>query len=259
MPIIRFVPFKVNFDIIKKIDKYLNWLLYLTVMLGVLILILSEFPITGAERFTENSNYAIGTLSLFYFLGDLIKKFLLQLAEQRRRKDFIDNSLNTRLADVNSEGYYSNDQFDTGIYKMGINCFENSFFSMSISGKMIPKMIIQSLFIVLLFCLLLMTTDKITIATFMQFALPYTIIQQTIIIIIYHLQIGAIFNQFKLLFSSAREQARDLLLIHNVINYESTIAWAGVVLDDGIFSQHNNDLSQQWEQIKESHQIIPEG
>jgi hypothetical protein len=222
----------------------------------VIVLLIAKFLKQINDPYSENINYVIGVLSLFYFIGDLLKKFLLQLAEQRRRKDFIDNSLNTNLSDYRSEGYYSNEQFDPGVYKMGVNCFENSFFSMTVSGKMIKRLVIQSLLIILLFTLLVMVTDKITVATFLQFALPYTVLQQTIIVVIYHFQITTIFNYFKLLFSSAQEQKRDLLLIHNVINYESTIAWAGVVLSQAIFDDINDDLSAKWEQIKLEHQII---
>jgi hypothetical protein len=255
---IRFVPFKVNFELIKKIETGLNWILYISVLLGIGLLLIAKLVDHAKDFYSENINYIIGALSLFYFIGDLLKKFLLQLAEQRRRKDFIDNSLKTNLADFKSEGYYSNEDFDPGIYKMGLNCFENSFFSMTISGKMILRLVLQSLFIILLFTLLVMVSNKITVATFLQFALPYTILQQTIITTIYYFQISSIFNYFKLLFSSAQEHKRDLLLVHNVINYESTIAWAGVVLREDLFKKHNDDLSAKWEQIKIDHHIKPD-
>ncbi|WP_025141528.1 hypothetical protein [Pedobacter jeongneungensis] len=253
---IRIVPFKINFEQVKTIDKYLNWFLYLILILGVIVLTLSQvFQVGEKESYSENLNYVIGIFSLFYFIGDLLKKFLLQLAEQRRRKDFIDNSLNTNLADSRSEGYYSNEEFEPGVYKMGINCFENSFFSMTISGKMIKSLLIKSLLIILLFTLLVMVTDKITVATFLQFALPYTIFQQTIVVIIYYFQVQSIFNYFKLLFSSAQQEKRNLLLIHNVINYESTISWAGIILDDKLFKNLNEMLSAKWEEIKVDHGI----
>lgn len=252
---IKIVPFKVNFKIIKKIDLLLKWILYASVSLGIILLILSKNLKKETDQFSEKINYLIGLLSLFYFIGDLINKFLLQLAEQRRRKDFIDNSLNTHLADLKSKGYYSNEEFESGIYKMGINCFENSFFSMSISIKMIFKSVITSISIIIIFVTLVMVTDKITFATFLQFALPYSLLQKTIILLIYYFQISSIFNYFKLVFSSMQENKRDLLLIHNVINYESTIAWAGLLLDDKLFSEHNDMLSRRWKSIKLEHNI----
>lgn len=252
----RIVPFKVNFELIKKIDFGLSFTLYISVVLGIILLVLSKYLTKDNDHYTEQINYVLGSLSLIYFIGDLIKKFLLQLAEQRRRRDFIDNSLNTTLADIRSEGYYSNDDFDAGVYKLGVNCFENSFFSMSISLKMILKSILTSVFIIALFLTLVMGTDKITVATFLQFALPYSLLQQSIILILYYFQINAIFNYFKLVFSSAQENKRDLLLIHNVINYESTIAWAGLVLDDKLFNKYNESLSERWEAIKIEHGII---
>jgi hypothetical protein len=251
----RIVPFKVNFELVKKIDGMLQWLLYLSVILSIAILIIGKWFKSAEDTYATNLNYTVGTLALFFFLGDVGKRFLLQLAEQRRRRDFIDNSLNTNLSDYHSEGYYSNEELDPGVYKMGVNCFENSFFSMSISERMIRGLVIQSLFVVGIFSLLIMETDKVTIATFLQFALPYTVLQQTIITIIYYFQINSIFNYFKLLFGSAQEQKRDLLIIHNVINYESTIAWAGVILNDQLFHAMNDQLSEKWQRIKQEHHI----
>lgn len=252
---IRIVPFKVNFELIRKIDRILNGILYCAVILGVVLLILSKYLDKAPEHYSDQINYALGTLAIFFFIGDLVKKFLLQLAEQRRRRDFIDNSLHTNLADYRSEGYYSNEELDAGVYKMGVNCFENSFFSMSISSKMILKSVITCLLIIALFVMLVMVTDKITVATFLQFALPYSLMQQTIILIIYYFQVSSIFNYFKLLFSSAQENKKELLIIHNVINYESTIAWAGVILDDKLFHRYNGALSGRWEAIKLEHHI----
>lgn len=252
----RIVPFKVSFDLVKKLDNYLNWLLYFVVFLGIVVLALSRWDIEKKSIYAENINYVIGILSLIFFIADLLKRFLLQLAEQRRRKDFIDNSLDTNLSDFRSEGYYSNENMDPGIHKMGVNCFENSFFSMNISKKMIAGLTIQCIIVFVVFWLLLMSADKITIATFLQFALPYTIIQQLVIVVIYYFQMESIFNYFKLLFGSAQEQKKDLLIIHNVINYESTISWAGVVLDDKIFKSNNDKLSEEWEEIKKSHSLV---
>ena len=252
---IRIVPFKVNFELVKKIDRILLWILYISVILGTVILVIGKWMKTTGDIYAANLNYIVGTLALFYFLGDVGKRFLLQLAEQRRRRDFIDNSLNTNLSDYHSEGYYSNEQIDPGVYKMGVNCFENSFFSMSIASRMIKGLVIQSLMVLVIFSVLIMETDKVTIATFLQFALPYTVLQQTIILIIYYFQVNTIFNYFKLVFGSAQEQKRDLLIIHNVINYESTIAWAGVILSDRIFNDMNGELSEKWENMKQEHHI----
>lgn len=251
----RFVPFKINFDIVKKLDKWFNWLLIGATLLGVLLLVIGNIDPVRFKAIMENLNYGIGVLSIFYFIGDLAKRFLLQFAEQRRRKDFIDNSLDTQLAEQRSEGYFSNEGFDPGVYKMGINCFESAFFSMNISKKMITGHVIKSVAVIGVFGFLFTATDKVSLATVLQFALPYTILQQSIILVVFYLQVSSVFNYFKLLFSSAQREKRDLLIIHNVISYESTISWAGLVLDDDIYEKLNPALSERWEQIKSDHHI----
>lgn len=89
----------------------------------------------------------------------------------------------------------------------------------------------------------------------MQVALPLTIIQQFIRLVTLHFRVNSIYNQFKLIFTSIDGQKRDSYLITNVINYESTLAWAGILLDSKIYTKQNETLSQDWENIKIKHKI----
>ena len=165
---IRIVPFKVNFDVVRKVEISANVLLWIAVLLALSLLVISKTFTKGKESYEDNVNYLLGVFSLFYFLTDLAKRFLLQLAEQRRRKDFIDNSLKTSLSDFKSAGYFSNEDSTPGVYKLGLNCFESSFFSMTISRKMIWPLIIRSAVILVITCSVVMSSNKITIAVCMQ-------------------------------------------------------------------------------------------
>ena len=150
----RIVPFSVNYETIRKINLAGNLILYLSAILAILVIINGKLDFPNKVDIDKFLNSFLSFFSIAYFLEDLIQNYLFQLAEVHRRNDFIDNSFDTTLSDKNSKGYFSNDDLKTGIYKLGVNCFENSFFTKTVTLSMIPFMAIKSIVIVLLFILI---------------------------------------------------------------------------------------------------------
>lgn len=251
----KIVPFSVNYETIRKINLVGSLILYLSATLAILVIINEKLHLPSKIDTDKFLNSFLSFFSIAYFLQDLIQNYLFQLAEVHRKNDFIDNSFDTTLSDKNSEGYFSNDDLQTGIYKLGVNCFENSFFTKSVSLSMIPAMAIKTIIIVLLFTLISLFADKMPISVLMQVALPLTIIQQAIRLTTFYFRINSIYNQFKTIFSSINSSHRDSYLIINVVNYESTVAWAGILLDSQIFNRLNDSLTEQWTEIKTRHKI----
>lgn len=251
----KVVPFRVNFETLRMINLAGSIILYSSALLTLLIVLDRHFNFLLSNDIQQIMNSVLSFLSIIYFLEDLLQNYLFQLAEVHRRNDFLDNSLETTLADKNSEGYFSNDSLDSGVYKLGVNSFENSFFTKSLTSSMLTPMIIKSTIIILLFIFLVLFTDNVTLSILMQVALPLTILQQSIRLITLHLRVEFVFNQFKMIFSSINSPKQDSYLITNVINYESTLAWGGILLDSNIYNKRNETLSQEWEDIKAKHSI----
>lgn len=80
------------------------------------------------------------------------RKHFQGLAEQNRRKDLLDNSLNTKLIAQRTTGYYDNEEQLAGLYKLLVNLFENSLFSSSISAVMLKKCKVKN-GLYILFCI----------------------------------------------------------------------------------------------------------
>lgn len=251
----KVVPFSVNFETLRKINIAGSFILYSSAGLTLLIVLDNHYEFTQSEKVKETLNYILSFLSITYFFQDLLQNYLFQLAEVHRRNDLLDNSLETTLTDKNSVGYFSNDNLDSGVYKLGVNSFENSFFTKSITASMLAPMIAKSILIILLFIFLVLFTDQETLSILMQVALPLTILQQSIRLVTLHLRVKSIYNQFKLIFSSVNSSKQDSYLITNVINYESTLAWGGILLDSKIYDEKNEILSQEWETIKTKHKV----
>lgn len=251
----KIVPFSVNYLTLKKISLAGSLILYTSAMLSLLIILNEKLQPSNKDYLGMVFNSLLSFFSLAYFIQDLLHNYLFQLSEVHRRNDFIDNSFSTTLCDKNSEGYFTNDNLISGVYKLGVNCFENSFFTKAVSLAMIPALLIKSIIIILLFILIVLFTDRQTIIVLMQVALPLTILQQSVRLIVLHFRINSIYKQFKFIFTTNSPEIRDSYIITNVINYESTIAWAGISLDSKKFDKLNDSLTQEWEGIKIRHKI----
>lgn len=248
----RYVPLDIDYKTLNRIDTALNYILWASTILslGVLILEITKvFPLNN-EFLQQTLNSIICTLAVIYFIGEVILNLLFQFSEIKRRKDFIDNSLGTTLSVENSTGYFNNQNTSVGILKMGKNCFESSLFSKTISGKMVVPMVFKALMVIIIFLVLALFTNNKTLTTVLQLTLPLSVIQQCIKLYYFSHRVNRVFEEFQYIFSNARVEERENLIISNVMNYESTLAWGSILLDDGLFKKLNPTLSQDWENIK---------
>lgn len=247
----KVVPYKKDFDLVSLVDKISNSILWSSVVASIAIIIISYSKI---EQTTENIlttvlNSIICFFAVSYFLSDIISNYLFQKAEAKRRDDFFDNSLNTSHSEENSNEYFTNDNITPSIKKMGVNCFENSFFTKSISAKMLKPMIINSIVVFLLFLILAITNNHLFV-TALQIALPYTKIQQTIRLFVFHNRIENICKRFRQIFTTHNKKNITKSILHNVSSYETTLSWACIKLDSKLFDKMNDELSEKWNKIK---------
>lgn len=249
---LKIVPHSIDFNFLLRIDSALNKLLKVSAFLAVITLLVDitkVFP-NYNEFIQLVLNSFTCLLAIAYFITDIAFNYFFQSAEIKRRKDFIDNSLGTHLSEQNSIGYFSNESKQTGIFKLGLNCFENSLFTKTVSSKMFNPLLVKLLIVVLGFVALALFTDNKTLTTVLQLSLPLTIIQQAVKLYFFKNKIESIYNQFYTIFSSTTGSQQENLIINNVINYESTLAWGSILLDSKIFDEVNPELSILWEDIK---------
>ncbi len=248
----KIVPHTVNYDWMRYTKIISSFTLYSSALISLTILFMELFKICNPE-IVDVLNKTLALLSITYFISEFCQSLIFHKAESKRNLDFIDNSFNTKFAEKNSSGYYSNDEVEIGIVKMGINGFENAFFTKSITAKMFKKELISFVIILVLFlAVCLYTTPKILIVI-SQMALPLAIIQQTIKLYCFHCRVDDIFFNYKSIFSLTTKENIIPSIIKNVISYEKTLSWAGIPLDSKIFNNMNDELSSRWIEIKEDH------
>lgn len=252
----RIVPHDINYKAINKVSSIASFVLYTSALIALILLFIDKTTfVANKELYNKNLNSGLAILAILYFLIDIVQNYLFQQAELNRKNDFIDNSFETKLSDENSHGYFSNDSFPAGIYKLGVNGFENSFFSKAISKKMIFPSITKVALILILFLLVIFYTDQSTLIALIQIALPFTIIQQTIKLIFFHYHIKRVVDTYKHIFANVANSKKSPLIIDNVINYEKTLSWSGIQLDSKLFNKHNAKLTIDWEALKTKYSL----
>lgn len=252
----KLVPYNPSYDIVEKNDSFSQAMLWCSVIVSIIILGISKIDsIPRTESTIPFLNQVNCFLAVSYFISDIVGNYLFQIAEAKRREDFFDNSLSTKLAEVASVDYFTNDHISAGVLKMGVNSFENSFFSKNISGKMLRKMLYKAALVLAIFLALALFTDRELLALALQLALPFTIIVQTIRLFLFHKRVEDIFKQYQKIFTATASHMQEQLILQTVTNYEALLAWACIKLDSGIFHSMNDELSQQWLNLKSRYDI----
>ncbi|MBS1618310.1 MAG: hypothetical protein JST76_07315 [Bacteroidetes bacterium] len=251
------VPYNNAFKSVETNERVGNALLVLSVIVSAATIIIDKGVINIEKALPLFYLNSINTfLAIAYFVSDVTSNYLFQKAEKFRRDDLFDNSLNMTLSTENSQSYFSNDSISAGVKKLGVNAFENSFFTMSISDKMFRKMLIKSGMISLLMLAISIFTSHDYWIFFLQLVLPLTIIQKTIRLGIYNHRVGCIYNRFRHIFSTTIEADRPNLIILAMTDYECNQSWACIKLDSKIFEELNPSLSAQWNTIKGKYNLI---
>ena len=244
----RIVPHQVSYSWLKYTGAISTICLYVSATISLILLFMEIFQFKS-ENCTEFLNRFLALISFGYFVNEFCQSCIFNKAESQRNLDFIDNSFNTKFAEKKSTGYYSNDEVQAGIIKMGVNGFENSFFSKKISAEMLNKELRKFIVVTLLFLTCIFTSPKIVVVI-VQMSLPLAIIQQTIKLYMYNCKVNEIFFNYKAIFSSPNPNEMTPHIIKNCINYEKLLSWASIPLDDTLFNQMNDRLSIEWNDLK---------
>ncbi|WP_194294698.1 hypothetical protein, partial [Chryseobacterium sp. HMWF035] len=120
------VPHKVNYKVTSLISDIQFWL----IIAGTILSFITIFDVE--ESLNKLLEKFICIISTIYFISEILFNNFFIIAEQHRVDDLIDNSLNSKIADENSENYYTNDDLKQSITKLGVNGFENTFFTKNV-------------------------------------------------------------------------------------------------------------------------------
>lgn len=256
----QIVPFKSSFDKAKKFDVWSGLLTYISAALFLIVFVL--------ELFSQNYTTIlwIDRLNCIVIVSYIILEFITDCihssAETYRRTDLVDNSFGCKLAENRSEEYYSNDELKNGLYKLGVNSFESCFFSYKIALESQCRLLHKSVFFGMLFILCAIVGYDKGIVFIIQLSLPLSVVIQAIRQqrFVSHLKI--IYDNYRSVFDTLRDkkeiaQNDYAKLTKEILEYEGTISWANLLLDEKKYNDMNAKLSEEWGQIKDEYKIVP--
>lgn len=253
---IKIVPFSNSYERVARFNKIAAILLYTSTVVSIGITVLSYLQLIPDLRTT-----LIALNSLFiclYLFLDNRATYIFTKAEMKRRIDWLDNSFQTNFSGKKSQDYYTNDNLSPGLYKLAVNCFENSYHTQFIISKMLPKLIAETIVIVLAFITSAYFGNKEIIRLFFELALPAILIQKLIKAVIYSTRISEVHDRFKSLFNDLMNtsfESKTAEALRDILEYETAVSWASTPLKSGIFLRYKNTLATEWEDLKLEYKI----
>lgn len=225
-----------------------------------------SFVFTLIFKYVE-SNFAVSVVAIVSLIALIVieraRDYYIDLAEETRRRDFIDRSFGTKYCHVSSEGYYDTDELESGMYKMISNVFENSLFSSEISKKMLNKnMAINVIMLVVLLASILTSTVKIDYAVLLlQVFIGKDFVLGMIDLKKYNESTTETFNDIKKIFDENLENTPESIskntpeILRIYLKYETNITDKKLLLDSKIYGAMNDPLSNEWEKMKKKYNI----
>ena len=248
----KIVPQEKAFDTALSLLKWYKLFSIISICLSIL----------GVFTYTDYINRFITYLSLAMVCLSYFCKFLYDNAyinaEEIRRDGLIDNSYSTKLAEIESVGYYDSKGVDIGYKKMLINIFQNSLYTEEISKKMKIKAVIKTIIAFLVILAVICFGDIKTKFAFLliQIFLSGLFVGELLTLSKLSSSMHIINNNCKRILANIASKKREETItiqgeiIREVIRYETSLAYSCIQLDKDIFEKLNSQLDEQWEQNK---------
>lgn len=251
----RYVPHQQIFSRAKLFDKWANNFIYLSSALSIILIFLHP-PYDKLIVALNALNCVFLTVIVVF---DALFNYIFFEAGKAKRLDFIDNSMGTDFSGAKSQGYFSNENVAAGIYKMAVNCFENSFFSSQISGKMITAAWVKFVIVLIIFVFSAALGEQKIVNLLFQLSLPILLFQQALKITLFYIRVTSTYQSFLQLFNDFKQRGdntgQDPEILKIVLDYQTTLTWGAVPLSDKLFNKHNPALSRKWNELKTTYHI----
>lgn len=251
----RIVPHQQMFDRAKSFDKWANTIIYLSSVLSVALIFLSP-PYDKLIVAINAANCVFITIIVVF---DTLFNYFFFEAGKAKRLDFIDNSMGTDFSGARSQGYFTNENLAAGLYKMAVNCFENSFFSSQISAKMITASWVKFVIILIIFVFSAALGEQKIVNLLFQLSLPLLLFQQALKITLFYIRVNSTYESFLHLFNDFKQhgnnEGKDPEILKIILDYQTTLTWGAIPLSDKLFNKYNAVLSQKWNELKANYNI----
>jgi hypothetical protein len=259
----RIVPHENIFEVAKKIEKWQGIVLAISTLATVASISLNTMKANPEFSAREDLITWVNALATFFAVAFIVLDILINerfyYGGKDKRTDLIDHAFDTNFSGEKSAGYFNPGVINSGVYKLAVLGFENSFFTSAISRKMAVKKWIVTSLISAMFIISACIGNKDLVNNLFQVAATGVLIQQAIKLQQFSNRMSAIHSDFKSMFSGLKAKDDKTTaqgeMIKNVLNYEATHAWGSILLDSKLFHNMNEQLSEKWQKMKQVYNI----
>ncbi len=248
---------KSNFDRVIEINRRKIKILYASTLITLLLTINEKYKFLIYYPDLEVYAQVVIAINLIlivsYLLLDFRATYIYSRAERNRTLEYLDNSFDTNFGGKKVANYFTQSKLNPGFYKLAVNCFENVFHTFYITREMQAKIYGKAITVIILFIFSAAVGDKGIIRSLIEAILPLTLLQDAIKLSYFISRLDKLLDNFKAFFttlSSTGFANREPEALKYVIEYETTLAWASIPLENKIFYKMKNKLGNEWEELK---------
>ncbi|KAL6630727.1 hypothetical protein U3516DRAFT_619660 [Neocallimastix sp. 'constans'] len=204
-------------------------------------------------------NLIVSAITIFEFkyqdLFFIINIIFSITAENERRKSFIKESFNVNLTKRKTYKYYNNDEQES-LRKMGVNCFENLFFTKYIAKKMLITESIKVFIIVLLYIILLIQVENLELLVLItQTVFSSEYFFKYIKFLYFKVHVTRIYQKLFDIFVTTHaedDKVTRIKILDAAMDYECLKFYCKISLSSRIYNKYNNKLNKEWDELYHS-------
>lgn len=241
------VPQKKTFDYVVHLNSIGSWLIWIIFTLSLVPLFI---PVDKDFYLLESLEWILLILIPIEFIISIIKThYLMPKAERERRYDALDNAFGSNFSFQNSKEYFTNEEIPEGVFKFGVNLFQNVFFTTQLSSKMMMGFILRSSVFGSVFIIMAVYGLKNSpiMLPVLQFLFSASVFGDLIKFLLYHKENSRILEELKTAFHSSPSES---IILKEYLDYETNISWGQVLISDRVFNKYNKTLEGEWQKIK---------
>ena len=189
---------------------------------------------------------------LYVTLSNITDIYFKNIAENERRKGLIKHSFHVNITKRKTKMYYNNNEQES-IRKMGIDCFENTFFTKFIVNKMMITESIKVFVIILIYIILLIevtNTEFLVLITQTIFSSEYFF--KFIKFCYFKLQVSRINEKFYDMFVLNPPNDENIMIVKILdasMDYECLKFYCKISLSSRVYKKYKDKLTDEWESL----------
>lgn len=255
----RYVPHQNSFDVVRLLAKLQFWVLLCATLLSIVAFGLHVGSINNHESWITFTTSLSSIFAVSYLILEIVINTKFYNAGCEKRLDMIDHAFDSLLSGDKSINYFNPGTIGNGVYKLGVLSFENSLFTSKIAQKELFGKWILVILVSATFLASAAFGNRVLVNLLIQLTMTGVVFINAIKFQQFSNRMDKIHSSFKEVFNDLKHESdkskKEALLIKNILDYESTHAWGGILLSSRKFRKMNAELSKKWEGLKEAYNI----